>query len=179
MYTCRARLMRYGYATRIQRKYLSDMGTGSGDFRRPLSINVIEPTEVNSTGLSNSNIDDTKNPWEVVKNEEGIYYWNKHTNETTPVGAGRPEHWVERSDPSGQTQLTYWWNPDTDATTALGTMNPNVGNSNLQTRNFNQSASNNNPMSNQPTQSLGSSLKTYAIMGGAMAVGSMLIRSLF
>lgn len=156
-------LKKYGRAYKMQRKHLSDMG--GGDFRTPLVTSVAKPPPGKTINIYQ--VDDTKNPWEAVRSDEGVYYWNKITDETTPIGGARPDHWVERSDPSGQTQLTYWWNPDTDATTALGAMNPSLGNH----RSHGQTA--------VPTQTFGSSLSTYAIMGGACGIASMLMYTLF
>ena len=67
------------------------------------------------------------NPWKAVKDPKGsslVYYWNTATNETTGLGARKPEHWVELDDPSGRTSLTYWWNPETKETTSLGAPRP-------------------------------------------------------
>lgn len=75
--------------------------------------------------------DDTKSPWQKVPDPSGKkgahYYWNTVTNEVTPVGVSKPQHWVERPDPkhSGPGPApTYWWNPETNETTPLGAPNP-------------------------------------------------------
>ncbi len=67
-----------------------------------------------------------ENPWKEVKDKSsgGKYYWNTRTNETTPIGAERPEHWIELDDPSGKSDLTYWWNPESKKTTSLGHQKP-------------------------------------------------------
>ena len=75
--------------------------------------------------LSKTNI--PKSPWKKQSDPKGsglAYYWNVETNETTALGAIKPQHWVEVSDPNG-TSTTYWWNPETDETTALGERRPN------------------------------------------------------
>lgn len=63
--------------------------------------------------------------WTEVKDEKGgqTYWWNKRTNETTPLGAPKPgpDPWKEVKDASGQ---TYWWNPETNQTTAVGAPKP-------------------------------------------------------
>ena len=67
------------------------------------------------------------NPWQVAKDPNGsdiTYWWNPETNESTALGAPKPQHWVEVKDPNGS-NLTYWWNVDTGETTQLGSPNPN------------------------------------------------------
>eukprot|EP01041_Mallomonas_annulata_P007403 gene7403-15122_t len=64
--------------------------------------------------------------WMEVMDPKGSgksYWWNKKTNETTVLGAPKPENWKELKDPAGS-DLTYWWNPETNATTALGQAPP-------------------------------------------------------
>lgn len=67
-----------------------------------------------------------KSPWTEVQDPKGShlsYWWNKQTNETTALGAIKPEYWIEQPDPAGS-RLTYWWNPETNDTTALGASDP-------------------------------------------------------
>ena len=66
--------------------------------------------------------------WVEVPDPKGTsqsYWWNKKTNETTALGATKPETWIEQRDPAGSS-LTYWWNPETNITTALGELPPTV-----------------------------------------------------
>lgn len=63
---------------------------------------------------------------EVPDNASGkSYWWNKKTNETTPVGAPKPgpDPWEQVKDASGQ---HYWWNKQTNQTTALGAPKPSA-----------------------------------------------------
>ena len=54
----------------------------------------------------------------------GLTYWrNKETNQTTALGAPKPQTWLERRDPAGS-KLTYWWNPETNEKTKLGMPRP-------------------------------------------------------
>jgi hypothetical protein len=65
------------------------------------------------------------NPWIRVKDPNGsnfYYYWNTLTNEATPLGCPKPDHWVEVVDK--QSLFSYWWNVDTDETTPLGANRP-------------------------------------------------------
>lgn len=123
-----------------------------------------------------------KNPWTAVKDPNGsssVYYWNKDTNETTALGAPKPQHWVEVSDPNGSSR-TYWWNPDTDETTALGAPKPTQIAA-LQTLQGNQMQvpQNNNFQYQQlPPQSLGSSMKTYFALGVGMSLAFALISAI-
>lgn len=67
-----------------------------------------------------------KYPWVEERDPAGsglTYYWNTVTNETTPLGSGKPMHWIEVADPNGSSQ-TYWWCPDTNQTTPLGAPRP-------------------------------------------------------
>lgn len=63
---------------------------------------------------------------EVPDNASGkSYWWNKKTNETTPLGAPKPgpDPWEQVKDSSGQ---HYWWNKQTNQTTALGAPKPSA-----------------------------------------------------
>lgn len=111
------------------------------------------------------------NPWKEVKDPKGsqlVYYWNPVTNQTTAVGALKPQHWVEVQDPNG-TSLTYWWNPETNQTTALGEPNPLEVTpvQYQQVRPFGPS---------QGHTTLGSSMKSYFYWGVGMTLAFTAVR---
>ena len=114
-------------------------------------------------------VETTKSPWVETKCPDGsnsTYYWNTETNETTPLGSAKPEHWIEVKSDEG----LYWWNPETEETTALGAPRPPI---------FRQSLQNSSNYSNQfkpPPQTLGSSMKTYFFLGIGMTAGITLVR---
>jgi hypothetical protein len=113
-----------------------------------------------------------KTPWVEVKDSQKsglVYYWNRETNETTALGAPKPQHWVELRDPNGS-ELTYWWNPETNQTTSLGVPKPNTIQINSQ---FNQYQSISQP------QSLGSRMKTYFALGIGVSTAFALVGALF
>ena len=107
-----------------------------------------------------------EHPWSEVKTADGqIYYWNKSTNETTPVGAAKPDPWVSIRTKQG----TYYHNLATNQTTALGSpLPPRYGG--IQEYQYQQL---------QPPVTLGRSIMTYATLGFGMSIGIALINSLF
>eukprot|EP01040_Poterioochromonas_malhamensis_P011921 gene11921-13007_t len=114
-----------------------------------------------------------QSPWQEVKDPKGsqlVYYWNASTNQTTALGAPKPQHWVEVQDPNG-TSLTYWWNPETNQTTALGEANP----SDLaQLQQYQQQHRPFGP--SQGTTTLGSAMKSYFLWGVGMTFAFTLVR---
>ena len=114
-------------------------------------------------------VEATKSPWVETKDPNGsnlTYYWNTETNETTPLGSTKPNHWIEVKSDEG----LYWWNPETEETTALGAPRPPLFGQIL------QSSSNNYNQLNPPPQTLGSSMKTYFLLGIGMTAGITLVR---
>ena len=98
------------------------------------------------------------------------YYWNTETNETTPLGAAKPRHWIQIYD--NNNNLSYWWDPESNETTALGAPKPidtihNIGNI--------SSHSNYNNNDNSKS-SFGSMIVTYMTLGIGMTVGMTLVR---
>jgi len=144
----------------------SDAGH-SGDFRTQLRAPQAISSEIQANVKG-----DTKNPWELVKDPSGSgnYYWNTATNETTPVNAPRPAHWVEvRSDISSGS-LTYWWNPENNSTTALGAPKPH----------YTQITANPPLPGGSGTHAplgTGGIMKTYFIVGIGVALGGILVRA--
>lgn len=92
--------------------------------RKFSSSKSISPINSKDIALLKSDI---KYPWKSVADPKGsglAYWWNTETQETTALGAPRPEHWIEVNDPNSSS-LTYWWNPETNQTTSLGEPCPN------------------------------------------------------
>ncbi len=123
-----------------------------------------------------------KNPWNPVQDPKGsglVYYWNKETNETTALGAPRPQHWVEVNDPNGSDK-TYWWNPDTNQTTPLGASKPGANtslvnvpeSSNAQVQPYQAFQQMQQPMT------LGKSMRMYFVLGFGMTLGMIAVRVL-
>lgn len=110
-----------------------------------------------------------KNPWKEEKDPAGsnlTYWWNPETNETTSLGASKPQYWVQVKDPAGSDSV-YWWNVDTNETTALGSPNPNLFHS-LSTKNPNQL---------QPL-SFGNHMVNMAALGFGMSFAIIAVRSI-
>ena len=107
---------------------------------------------------------DQDHPWLEVKTTNGIYYWNKATNETTAVGAARPDPWV----PVIKKQGVYYHNLATNQTTALGAPLPaRYGIQQYQ------------PQQQQQPMTLGRSIMTFATLGFGMSIGIAMVNSLF
>ena len=103
-------------------------------------------------------------PWLEVKGDGGIYYWNKATNETTAVGAVRPDPWV----PVITKQGIYYHNLATNQTTALGApLPPRYGIQQYQ------------PQQQQQPMTLGRSIMTFLTLGFGMSIGIAMVNSLF
>ena len=115
----------------------------------------------------------TKSPWVEQKDPAGsslTYFWNTKTNETTPLGALRPQHWVEvRENPDSD--LTYWWNPETNQTTALGAPDPSKFQQSLQNVQYQPRFT-----VNQAPVTLWGSMKTYFILGIGLTLGMSAVR---
>lgn len=124
-----------------------------------------------STGI----VDNSKitNPWVECKDPAGsnqVYFWNKETNETTPLGSPRPSHWIAITDPNAypnKPALTYWWNPETNQTTALGAPRP----SSLPAQ-----FTGNNTFYQSTPQTLGQSMTSYFVIGVGVSLGFALVR---
>jgi hypothetical protein len=112
-----------------------------------------------------------KSPWQEVKDPKGTaltYYWNPQSNQTTALGAPRPQYWVEVEDPKGS-HLTYW-NPETNQTTALGVPMPSELSIPYQPLPP--------PFAVPPTRTLGGAMKLYFGLGVGMTLGMIAIRAL-
>lgn len=127
----------------------------------------------------------TKSPWVAVQDPKGSplsYYWNKDTNETTALGAPKPQFWAEVKDPNGS-ELTYWWNPDTDETTALGAPKPMSTAAMQQYQQQQLQIPYNNQYQQQfqspPPQTFGSTIKTYFALGLGMSLAIAAVQALF
>jgi hypothetical protein len=110
-----------------------------------------------------------QSPWKEEKDPNGsnlTYWWNPETNETTALGAVKPQYWVQVKDPAGSDSV-YWWNVDTNETTALGSPNPNLVH-NLSM--INQS-------SQQQPVSFGKHMVNMAALGFGMSFAIIAVRS--
>lgn len=123
----------------------------------------------------------SQNPWVAVQDPNGspmVYYWNKETNETTALGAPKPQHWVSVKDPNGSA-LVYWWNPDTDETTALGAPKPTMAiQLQVQPQQL-QVPPAQQVYSEPPRETLGSAMKSYFVMGVGMSLAFAMVRVMF
>ena len=95
--------------------------------------------------MNTSSVGADPDPWTEVTDKitGGVYYWNKSTGETTPVGEARPTS-MYRTAPAGEVVVTqstapaevwtavthptsggvYYWNQATGETTAVGEPKP-------------------------------------------------------
>lgn len=139
-----------------------------------------------ATKRSNKNIatvDNTENPWVEQSDPNGSgmrYYWNRQTNETTPLGYPKPIHWVEVDAPDGSGR-TYWWDPETNTTTPVGATKPSIyRDTALMTQAQPSVPTHYDPsQAPYPPQTLGSSMKTYFGLGVGMSLAFAVIGALF
>jgi hypothetical protein len=138
-------------------------------YNRSLSSSNKTPTRIKVPQAINSTPE--PNPWVRTKDPNGTdsyYYWNPLTNETTPLGSPKPQHWVEVKDIN--TSSTYWWNVETNETTPLGAAKPSaLPTTNAYSSPFVQSQQ-------QPRQTLTSSMGSYFVMGFGMTLGIVMVR---
>ena len=104
-------------------------------------------------------------PWVEVKGADGIYYWNKTTNETTAIGAARPDPWVKVITKQG----VYYHNLATNQTTSLGAPLP----PRYEIQQYQQ------PFRQQQPMTLGRSIITFATLGFGMSIGIAMVNSIF
>ena len=106
------------------------------------------------------------------------YYWNTETNQTTPLGARKPRHWIEVHDKNG-TGLSYWWDPDSNETTALGASKPSDLERQISINNpINRLGHISSQNNNNTAPSFGRTMVTYVTLGVGMTFGITLVRVL-
>ena len=155
---------------------LSDMGH-VGDFKNQLKVSPV----AGAAGIPVSQ--GTKSPWESIKDPSGgpgYYYWNKETNETTPIGAPKPAHWVEVSSGEAADSPTYWWDPESNSTTALGAPKPHHSQITPAAHQQVQVKAQTSPTYSgaQRPSTFGGMMKTYVLLGVGVSLGSILVRML-
>ena len=148
-------------------------------------LSTSKQTELVSRETSKLTTQDITNPWQRVqdKSSQQYYYWNSTTNETTAVGAPRPQFWVELKDPSGDTEATYWWNPETKQTTPLGSPCPQQVNNMMPPSSIQFGSTQVNGLGRQSSTdsqsapSMGKQLVQTAVLGFVFTTVFVLIRS--
>ena len=148
-------------------------------------LSTSKQTELVSREASKLTSLDITNPWQRVqdKSSQQYYYWNSTTNETTAVGAPRPQFWVELKDPSGDTEATYWWNPETKQTTPLGSSCPQQANNMIPPSSIQYGSTQVNGLGrqsgtdSQSAPSMGKQLVQTAVLGFVFTTVFVLIRS--
>jgi len=135
------------------------MSSTSSSSSQPIAVNTSAP------------VSKAVQTWVQVTDKEtgGTYWWCELTNETTSVGALKPQAWEEVLDQA--TDQTYWWCKETNQTTAIGSPRPTWA--------ALQQQQHQDPFPMQRQQSSGLGLGSYFAWGIGIAVAFTVVGAIF